>query len=80
MLTVNGDTFRGSNSAFFNLVNFPAVLELLFVLLVASTCYLVLKVVAKLTYLVANIDGHVTAQLPLIGRFMSKQNSIWSKA
>ena len=28
---------------------------------VGSTCYLVFKVVAKLTYLVANIDGHVTA-------------------
>ena len=47
---------------------------------VASTCYLVFKVVAKLTYLVAIIGGHVTAKLPHIVRFMIKQNSIWSKA
>ena len=44
-------------------------------------CYLVFKVhvVAKLTYLVAIIGGHVTAKLPHILRFMTKQNSIWSK-
>ena len=47
---------------------------------VASTCYLVFKVVAKLTYLVAIIGGHVTAQVPHIVRFMTKQYSIWSKA
>ena len=35
---------------------------------------------AKLTYLVAIIGGHVTAQLPTSVRFMTKQNSIWSKA
>ena len=46
----------------------------------AGTCYLVFKVVAKLTYLVAIIGGNVTAQLPPIVRFMTKQNSIWSKA
>ena len=43
-------------------------------------CYLVLKVVAKLTYLVAIIGGHVTTKLPHILRFMTKQNSIRSKA
>ena len=36
--------------------------------------------VAKLTFLVAIIGGHVTARLPPIVRFMTKQNSIWSKA
>ena len=41
---------------------------------------MVFKVVAKLTYLVATIGGHVTARLPPIVRFMTKQNSIWSKA
>ena len=46
----------------------------------ASTCYLVFKVVAKLTYLVAIIGDHVTAQLLPIVRFTTKQNSIWSKA
>ena len=46
---------------------------------VASTCYLVFKVVAKLTYLVAIIGGHVTALLPPIVRFMTEQNSVWSK-
>ena len=49
-------------------------------LLVASTCYLVFKVVAEQAYLVAIIGGHVTDQLPPIVRFMTKQNSIWSKA
>ena len=47
-------------------------------------CYLVFKVVAKLTYLVAIIGGHVTAKLPAklphIVKFMTQQNSIWSKA
>ena len=38
------------------------------------------KVVAKLTYPVANIGGHVIAQLPSFVRFMTKHNSIWSKA
>ena len=38
-----------------------------------STCYLVLKVVAKLTYLVAIIGGHNTARLPPIIRFMTKK-------
>ena len=47
---------------------------------VASTSYLVFKVVAKLTCLVAIIGCHVTAKLPHIVRFMTKQNSIWSKA
>ena len=37
-------------------------------------------VVAKLTYLVAIFGGHVTAGLPPIVRFKTKQNSIWSKA
>ena len=37
-------------------------------------------VAAKLTYLAAIIGGHVTAKLPHILRFMTKQNSIWSKA
>ena len=41
---------------------------------------MVFKVVAKLTYLVAIIGGHVTAKLPHIVRFMTKQNSVWSKA
>ena len=39
-----------------------SVLDINFFLLVASTCYLVLNVVAKFTYLVATIGGHVTAQ------------------
>ena len=39
-----------------------------------------IKVVVKLRYLVATIGGLVTAQLPSIARFMTKQNSIWSKA
>ena len=38
------------------------------------------KVVAKQTYPVANIGGHVIAQLPSVVRFMTKHNSIWSKA
>ena len=42
--------------------------------------YLVFKVIAKLTYLVAILGGHVTAWLPPIIRLMIKQNSIWSKA
>ena len=37
-------------------------------LVVASICYLVFKVVAKLTYIVAIIDGHVTVKLPHIVR------------
>ena len=56
------------------------MLEINFFLWVASTYYLVFKVVAKLTSQVATIDGHITAQLPPIVRFMSKQNSKWSKA
>ena len=50
--------------------------------MVASTCtcYLVLKVVTELKYPVAIIGGHVTAQLPPIVIFITKQNSIWSKA
>ena len=36
-------------------------------------------VVAKLTYLVAIIGGHVTTQLPPIVRFKTKQNFIWVK-
>ena len=42
--------------------------------------YLVFKVVAKLKYLAAIIGGHVLAWLPPIVRYMTKQNSIWSKA
>ena len=42
--------------------------------------YLVFMVVAKLSYLVAIFGGHVTAGLPPIVRFKTKQNSIWSKA
>ena len=38
------------------------------------------KVVAKLTYIVATIGGHITARLLPIVRFMTKQNFIWSKA
>ena len=56
-----------------------AVLEKLF-LWVASTCYLEYKIVAKLTYVVAIFGGHVTAGLPPIVIFKTKQNSIWSKA
>ena len=41
---------------------------------------LVFKVVAKLTYLVAITGGHETARLPPMVSFMTKQNSIWSKA
>ena len=54
------------------------VRNLLF-LWVASTCYPVFKVVAKLTVI---IGGHVTAKLHVrhIVRFITKQNSIWSKA
>ena len=47
---------------------------------IASTCYLVFKVVAKLTYLVAIYGGHITVSLPPIVRFKTKHNSIWSKA
>ena len=36
--------------------------------------------VAKLTYPVAVIGGHVAAQLPPIVRFMTKHNSVWSEA
>ena len=36
--------------------------------------------VANLTYPVANIGGHVIAHLPSFVRFMTKHNSIWSKA
>ena len=53
---------------------------LLTFLWVANTCCLVFKVVAKIAYLVAIVVGHVTAQLPPIVRFMTKQNYIWSKA
>ena len=53
--------------------------EINFFLWVASTCYLAFKVVANLTYLVAIVGGHVTAGLPPIVRFKTKQNSIWSK-
>ena len=38
------------------------------------------KVVARLTYPVANVGGHVIAQLPSFVRFTTKHNSIWSKA
>ena len=55
------------------------MLEIIFLWL-ASICYLVFKVVAKLTYLVAIIGSLVTTRLPLLVRFMTKQNSIWSKA
>ena len=41
---------------------------------------MVFEEVAKLIYLVAIIGGHVIAQLPLIVRFMTKQNCVWSKA
>ena len=41
---------------------------------------MVFKVVAKPTYQVAIIGGHVTAELPAIARFMTKQNALWSKA
>ena len=57
----------------FSARNLPFLLE-------ASTCYPIFKVVAKLTYVVAIIGGHVTARLLPIIRFMTKQNSIWSKA
>ena len=56
------------------------MLEINFFLWVASTCYLEFKSVAKLTYLVAIIGGHVTAWLPPIVRYMTKQNFKWSKA
>ena len=45
-----------------------------------SSCYLVFKVVTKLTYLVAILGGHVTAWLPPIIRFMTKQNSMVDNA
>ena len=48
--------------------------------LVLKNPALVFKVVAKLTYQVAIISGHVTAKLPAIVRFMTKQNALWSKA
>ena len=41
------------------------------------------EVGGKLTYLVAKTGGHITAHLPLapvVVLFMTKQNSIWSKA
>ena len=41
------------------------------------------EVGSKLTYLVATIGGHVTAHLPpapVVVKFKTKQNSIWSKA
>ena len=41
---------------------------------------MVFKAVAKLTYLAAVLGDHVTAWLPPIIRFMTKQNSVWSKA
>ena len=55
------------------------VLEINFFLWVASTCYLEFKVVAKLTYLVAIIGGHVIARLPPVVRFMTKHNSIYGQ-
>ena len=48
--------------------------------LVLNNRALVFKIVAKLTYQVAIMGGYVTAWLPPIVRFMTKQNSIWSKA
>ena len=59
-------------------LNTRSVLEINF--FCTSTCYLVFKVVAKLTYLVTIICGHETAGLPSVVSFMTKQNSIWSKA
>ena len=56
------------------------MLEIYFFLWVASTCYLLFKTVAKLTSMVAIFGGHVTAGLPPIVRFKTKQNYIWSKA
>ena len=47
---------------------------------VASTCSLVFKVVAKLTYMVAITGGHETARLPPLVSFTTKQNSKLSKA
>ena len=41
--------------------------------------YLIFKVGEKLTYLEAIIGGHVTARVQPIVRFMTKQESIWSK-
>ena len=41
---------------------------------------MVVKVEAKLTYLVASFGSHVTAKLPHIVRFKTKQNSIRSMA
>ena len=40
------------------------MLEINIFLWVASTSYLVQKVVAKQTYPVANVGGNITAQLP----------------
>ena len=42
--------------------------------------YLVFKVVAKLTYLLAIIGGHVAVRLQPIVSLLTKQNSIWSRA
>ena len=60
------------------------MIRLLIVLEINFFCrYLVTwykKVVAKLTYPVANIGGHAIAELPAFVRFMTKHNSIWSKA
>ena len=42
-----------------------------------------LKLVEKLTYLVAKFGGRITAQLPavqVVVRFKTTQNPIWSKA
>ena len=38
------------------------------------------KVVTNQTYPVANIGGHVIAQLPFFIKFITTHNSLWSKA
>ena len=78
--TKGGALFSIENVVKYSHCQLPPVLEINFFLLVASPCYLVFKVVAKLTYLVAITGGHITAQLPPIVRLMTKQNSVWSKA
>ena len=47
----------------------------LFLRVESTTGFLVYKVVAKLSYLVANIGGHMTTLLPPIVRSMTKQTS-----
>ena len=57
-LFLSGVQEKLSHTWYLSLFSFCTVLENNIFLLVASACYLVFKVVAKLTYLVAIIGGH----------------------